>query len=56
MEINQEALEDLSIADLIALRNYHLEAFIQYNAPKHNFIQLACFKELNSRVDNIFIF
>lgn len=55
MEINSEALSALSIADLLAIRTYHMQRYSKYHDKVDDQIYRAVSKEYLSRISNLFI-
>jgi hypothetical protein len=63
MEINKEALSQLSVADLLAISNEHKsraknlsKSGLHIDAAKHWSIANAATSEYNERLNDIFIF
>lgn len=55
IEINFEALSALSIADLLAIRTYHLQRYSKYHDKVDDQIFRAVTKEYLLRISNLFI-
>lgn len=55
IEINSEALAALSIADLLAIRTYHMQRYSKYHDKVDDQIYRAVSKEYLSRISNLFI-
>lgn len=55
VQVNEEALADLRIADLYALRNDYQQRVLAYESSVDTMCLLALIREIAKRKDNLFI-